>query len=646
VSRGVRVALLVLAFSPALLCGLLVAHYGTEVPIWDDLERATLLQRWIEGTLDWRYVYSPHIEHRMTVPRLITLASAALGDGSMRTELWVIFAIVVATALLVHGLLRQTFPGRAWLVFGLTFVANVLLFSPLQWETFLYPIQTSFVTPPFGLCLALFALNARLGYGAKFGLAFLGAVLATNSFSHGVLVWGVVFAAVALQQRFGTPRARLAFLGAWTLAAAAVLVPHFTVGGYVNTSDFAYVPVGERAPGLQLATLPERLPRALQFFAAILGSPLARTTVLDPRTLAPFAAALLLGAFALCALRALWTFWALRALRAGGAPGSRDATLWDRWLPWLAMGGYAVVASAAPAIGRSALLKWSYGLVPHYLTVSVYLLLADVVLLALLVEDLRARVHGPQAARMLSRAAAFAAGALLAFQALQWGIGVAGMREWQSARLQARTAMIFINHFEPEHIRRVGGDLEDPLKLVNRLDEAGFMVPPLLPDTRLCHFEMDPRPVGEADAFVKAVRVAGRSLVVEGWARLPGARRRADGILFTVPAAGGRRVIEAGELDGMPYVAVPSGDRRLNGVRIAGVEEFAGFRSKIPLEHLDPAAHGEIQVWVVDSEHMRVRPLAQHIALDEASGRLQAAVRGGPGRPPPAASAGCADAGR
>jgi hypothetical protein len=193
----------------------------------------------------------------------------------------------------------------------------------------------------------------------------------------------------------------------------------------------------------------------------------------------------------------------------------------------------------------------------------------------------------------------------------------------------------------------VGGDLEDPLKLVNRLDDVGFMVPPLLPDTRLCHFEIDPAPVGPADAFVRAVRVAGSSLVVEGYARLPDGARRADGVLFTVAGdSGERRVVVSGELDGMPYVAVPAGDHRLNGVRIAGIDEFAGFRTKIPLDRLDPAVAPEVQLWVVDSERMQVRPFEQHLALADASGRLQAEVRPGPGRPAPAASAGCPEAGR
>jgi hypothetical protein len=633
VTRWTRIVLVLLAFSPAVLSAAVVARYAVDVPVWDDLERATLLQKWTDGTLDWRYVYSPHIEHRMAVPRLITLASAALGDASLLTEQWVIFGVVVATALLIWGMLGRTFPQQPLRVAGLTFIANVLLFSPLQWETFLFSIQTSFVVPPFGLVLALWALGSRLSYGAKFALCFVAALLASNSFSHGILVWGVVLAAVALQPRFGTSRARAAFVGAWLLAACAVLVPHFTVDGYVNSSDFSYVAIGERAPGLGLSSLPERLPRALQFFGAILGSPLARTTVLDPRTLAPFGAAILLGIFGLLAARMLWR--------------SREPELWTRALPWLAIGGYAVAAAIAPAIGRSAMLKWSYGLVPHYLTVSVYLLLADVVLVALFVQDAVSRASRPWVRSFLPQTAAVAAGALLAFQALQWGIGIVGSREWQSARLQSLTAMLYINHFEPKHILRVGGDLEDPLLLLNRLHEVGYMRPPLLDDTRLCHFSVDARTLGTGDARLMDARVAGRQLIVTGYARLPESGRRADGVLFTIPSGSGqRRVVASGELSGVPYADVPEMDHRLNGAHLPGLSEFAGFRTKIPLARLGARASFELQAWAVDSAHMRVRPFSQHVVVDSREGRSGAGLGRGPGTPVPTASGACASSGQ
>lgn len=610
-----RALLLLLAFSPAVLSAGIAARYAVEVPIWDDLERATLLQRWNDGTLDWHYVYSPHIEHRMGVPRLITLASASLGDGSLLTEQVIIFGIVVLTALLVHGLLLRTFPARPGAVYGLTFLANVLLFSPLQWETFLFSIQTTFVIPPFGLCLVLLTLRSRRGPALKFALCFLAAVLASNSFSHGVVLWGVVFAIVALQRSFAPARVRSAFLAAWLVASAAVLVPHFTVDGYANTSNFSYVEIGERAPGLQLRSLPSRLPKAAAFASAVLGSPLARTTVLDPRDVVPWTATALLGLFG-AAIFGVLRRW-------------RDRELWDRCLPWLAMGGYAAVTCIAVGIGRSALNKWSYGLVPHYITVSTYLVLADAVLTGVLAGDLLRHTAWPFLRAALPRALAVAAGGLLTFQALQWGIGVAGMHEWKSARLQSRTDMLYLNQFPPKFVRRVGGDLEEASTMVNRLNDVGYLVPPMLKDTSLCHFALADAPLDPAEARLASVRLTQSEVLVSGWAWISAAGRRADGVLLSVRDADGRpRVVALVELNEVPYTAVPESDYRFGGVHLPGLETFAGFRGKVPLARLNGAS--EIRAWAVDSERMRVHPFAQQVVLHANEAGRSAELRPAP----------------
>ncbi|MBW2372922.1 MAG: hypothetical protein JRF70_10320, partial [Deltaproteobacteria bacterium] len=377
--------------------------------------------------------------------------------------------------------------------------------------------------------------------------------------------------------------------------------------------------------------LPSRLPRALAFYGAIQGSPLARTTVLDPRDVTPYTAGVLVGIFGLAVGVALRR--------------RRDARLWDRWLPWLAMGGYAVVTCAAVGIGRSALNKWSYGLVPHYLTVSTYLLLADVVLVGLVVEDLLKRTRRPLLRAALPRVLALGAGALLAFQSLQWGIGVAGMREWKSARLQSRTAMLYLNHFEPQYLRRVSEELKDATKLVNRLNDVGYFVPPLLPDTRLCHFGIDESPLAEADAKLTRIKRAGAALIVEGYARLPEARRRADGVLLTVRDEAGRLVVaEHVELRGVPYAAIPESDHRFSGAHIPGVETFAGFRGKIPFARLADRDPLRIQAWAVDSQRMVVRPFAQHVVLSAGPRGRRAELRNGPGPAVEGGGPGCGSA--
>lgn len=599
-----RLLVALVAFSPLLASGLLVAAHAVDVPVWDDLERATLLDSWEKGALDWAYLYSPQIESRIAVPRLITLINAKWFGGTLVLEQVVIFALVALTALAVHALLRRSFAGRPAALWGLTFLANLLLLSPVHWETFLWAMQTGFVVPPLALVLSLRVLDARWHPGAKLAACALLCLAATWSHFHGVALWGVLFAYALLMRRFASPRTRALFLGVWVLISLAVLVPHFTVDGFRDLSDRGGVRVGERAPGQGRATLPDRLPQAALFGAAMLGSPLARTADTAPERVAPFAGLALGAVFVLLALYALAHF--------------REPELWDRWLPWLALGGFAATACLVAAVRHSAFNGWQSALIPHYLGVSTYLVLATIVLAALLVEDLARR--RPAWGDALAPLPALALGALVGFHLLQWPLGVEGMREWKSARLQARTSILFLDHFEPHYWRRIHGVPEVGRRLLHRLDAAGFLHPPLLEEPTLDAFERG-APLSKDVAVVKNVVTKGRWLELHGHAWLPDAGRRADGVLL----ASGDRVLAVAEGKGAPRLVVAEADHIFNFVRIPGLAELSPWHAKLAADAMPglvPGGSAVFDLYAVDAERMRVHPLATRIrvALDPGGG--------------------------
>ena len=587
-----RRAALALAFFPALVCAALVHAYAVDIPIWDDLERAKLLSSYAEGDLDLSYIYSPHIEHRIVMTRLITLLGAALGHRGVLFDLGAIFAIVFATAVAVHALLRRTFPERPGLVVGLTLGANLLLFSPLQWETFLWAIQTSFVLPQLCLVVALLVLTSQLATPVRFAGAFLCALVASHSYSHGLLLWGAVPAFELLRARGEPGHRRTRFVGAWLVATVVVLVPYFTIGGFRNLSDHGYVEVGEPPPGLDLGGLPARVRKAATFFVYELGSPLARTGRTPSDETAPWWAGLQLALLAAVVL-----LWLARW---------RNQELRDRALPWLTLGGFAVVACTAPAISRTALNKAAFGLVPHYVTVSLWLPLALGVLISLFVSEERRR-------KRLAPYAAFAAGLVLFVLLLQWPVGVTGMRAWKTGRLQARAALLFLPHFEPEYVRRLDGDLETLRRLAGQLDRAGYLHPSMLPDTRLSHFAESERPAD--GARIERARLGDR-LVASGFAWLHEHNRPADAVLVTVNDPNGERVVvDVAEVRGFPPVSIPEADHIFNEVKIPTVADFSRWRSRIPLEALPDRERLDVELWALDAEDLSVQPLAQRLVV-------------------------------
>lgn len=131
----------------ALLVRLLyVQFFSTPMPFWDqwDGEGATVLQPWLNGTLQWSTLLTPHNEHRILPTRLVALLSYLFTGQWNNVYEARISAVVFCfiPAMLVWYALRDTgaVVGRRLLV------AFALLMSilPFSWQNFLVGFQSQF----------------------------------------------------------------------------------------------------------------------------------------------------------------------------------------------------------------------------------------------------------------------------------------------------------------------------------------------------------------------------------------------------------------------------------------------------------------------------------------------------------------------
>ena len=362
-----RVALLLLAFTPALAGALLVAENAVDVPVAEDWARATLLEPGL-AVAEFTFV--------APLPRLAARANARWFGGDLTLAMGLGFGWVLMAALCVHGLLRRTFPDDPGALYSTTFVSNLLLFSPIQWESFLWAARAWSFFPFAALCAGLLVL------GSRWPSLWTGAVLSLLA------------------------------------AATAATVPLSTL----------VVASGERF--------------GLAFHLGLIGSPFARTTLVPVQQLAPVLGALVVA------------FIAVGALACGAC--WRDPKLRGRAVPWLVLGGFSLGACALTArvvgVAEGALLS-------RHATPSLYLCVAAVPLLGLGLAGLRRRVPPSRAAfrSALEWAPPFATGILVVATGLGWLAGLWAMQEWKSARLQARTSLVFLERFEPVHRVRLGG---------------------------------------------------------------------------------------------------------------------------------------------------------------------------------------------
>jgi hypothetical protein len=343
----------------------------------------------------------------------------------------------------------------------------------------------------------------------------------------------------------------------------------------------------------------------------MLGSPFARIGLVAPLDVAPFTGAAVALFFAVPAL--LW----LRRFR--------DAKGWNRGLPWVLLGGYGLALCLLASIGRSRLTMEGYGLLPHYVSVATYPLLAALPLAVLALRETEWRSAAP-----------FAAGLLGAAIGVGWLVGTDGMAEWKSARLQARTALHFHALFPPQKIMRLDGSRDVLYRFAPVLDREGQLRPPLAKQPTLGAFLVEREPLDAEDAALTRVRASRDEVLVTGHAWLAGPGRRADGVAFAVERDGAWRVIALGEMRGQPVLHLEPRDHIMNELELPGRADFAHFKARwLAASALPELPRAVVVPFAIDAERMRAHPLAQRLWIERSAGgtplelRLLEAEEGG-----------------
>ena len=205
--RWASVALHLLALVPALLLLRAIDLYAVDVPFMDDWQFVPLIEQVRGGEIPWRELAAPHDEHRLLIPRILIIASSILSHGNYRAQCFITFGVVLALSLALLFLLRRSL-GTGRLTPVVWLLVNLVLFSPIQWHNWLWPMQFCYFLPftLLGLCLAAF--YSDLSAGARFALCQLCAWAASFSFIHGLLIWPVMLPALLRDARWSSPRAR------------------------------------------------------------------------------------------------------------------------------------------------------------------------------------------------------------------------------------------------------------------------------------------------------------------------------------------------------------------------------------------------------------------------------------------------------
>jgi hypothetical protein len=225
---------------PALLLLADIRDFAVNVPFMDDWQFVPLLEKARSGTLTFQDLWAPHDEHRLLLPRIIIIASMFATGGDYRVQSYITFAVVaIISACLLWLMIRLNENRNS--VLGTWALANIALFSPIQFHNWLWPMQFAYFLPYTFLALCFCALYARVPALPKFVLAAVFALAGNYSFVQGNLIWPAALPVILFAPDILRKGVRRNFAIAWVIVGVVALTLYFW--GLEHNSawpDYAY----------------------------------------------------------------------------------------------------------------------------------------------------------------------------------------------------------------------------------------------------------------------------------------------------------------------------------------------------------------------------------------------------------------------
>ncbi len=524
----------------------LILRYGVDVPYWDQWDVAPFFEKLARGSLTAADLFAQQNEYRQFFPNLLFVALGRLTNWNVRVEMFACLLLACVAALGVRSLAARTSHGAPG--GGLLFLlSSLLVFSPLQYENWLFGVQIVYFVP--GACLTaglVAAYSERMGTRACVAVCACLAAVATFSSANGVVCWLVLPPAILAARRAARGAAARRWLPLWGACLALCLAVYL----------YGYSTPGAHPAPTEAAARPAD---AVVYLLALLGGPLA----LGPR---PLVVAVSVGA---CALAA-YAFACAYLLRH-----RHDAALVRRAGAWAALGAYTLVTAAMVTAGRLG-FGVAQSLSSRYTTFTLYLLVALVYLLPCVAVH-AARRGGRLAGRelLLKRLGAAVATLLVLAHVVAFVLVVRhGAEPTRRARLRAKACLLFVE-VAPNERCLAEGLYPDVLSLRERaaaLDRLGYLRPTLF-ERRVKMHELAAEGGGrcsESYGFFDVTETGGSEYGVGGRARVP--RRGGEPADAVVLAFG------SNEEDQTAFALVEAGDDWAEIFTLAALPAVSGGR--------------------------------------------------------------------
>lgn len=521
---------LLLAVSPGILLAVLILKYAVNIIYWDQWDVAlTIHQYFINFNISFQALISQHNESRLLFPRLIFIGLAYLTHWDVRYEMLVTFLLACLISFNVYRLNRLTLGGGRLQAIAIFFLANLLIFAPIQYENWLWGIQIVVFAPTACITSAIVIGYSKLNVRVKFLIGIILSTISTFSYANGILCWVIIFPALVLVTWKDLVKEK------WLLLA-------WLTGFFSNLFLYFYdYHKPEGSPSILLVILqPERL---VKFFFGFLGSPLVWGLIKIDWSLSSLLTKSFVMGLVLVSIF-VGTFIYLINHR-------KDSGLITRMIGWLMIGAYPIVSSLIAGVGRSGDSPEA-GLALRYTTFSVALPIALLHLVAITFNDANAKGYlANNQKRIVRFFSLILLGIFIYLHIITSEFAITRMNLWSLDILQGKACVAFINVVtETKCIKEkvYPNDTFKVKEMANKLSEIGFISVKLINNSNIGEIvgnlkltEKDYK-YGWFDSFTKEID---REFIAAGWAILPDKKTPSDAVVLTYENTQGEDIIFA-----------------------------------------------------------------------------------------------------
>jgi hypothetical protein len=553
---------------PAAVLAVLIARYGVDVPFWDQFFPVGLSASAHRGQFNIHNLWLQRNESRSFFPYLLFILIDFLAQGNVKYEM---FAMLVVAALVLWNVYRLAGMTMApgWGRSVAIVLSSLLIFSPVQWQNWLWGIQLICFMPIACLTSAIVVCYSKLEAWIKLCVSAALATVATYSFANGMICWVVLLGVVLAQ--FRTALGRVMASLAWAAFAGASLSAYFYRYRWLpNTSG--------------LRDLPGFAVKAVRCFLAFLGAPLGLGKGLGDLNLAIRVGLLVL---------ILMCLTALQLVRR-----RREQGIWSNSAPWLTLAAYSLCSATLTTIGRGRDTQ-IFLLDSRYTTFSLYAIVALIFLLPI--------AYAKSGSRQLGTLLGLALTALfLVLHTRNFWYAVIEMRELRVERLQAKACLAFTNVITSScQTERLDPDPIELKQVAWAIAQVGFAHPALASSPDPLSLSVSPDMPSRYGAFESLTKIKSGWYRAYGYAILPERSEPADGVLLSYRLDGHRTLFAiADRTDDRSDIASSLGRREYKN---------SGWEQWIKV----PAGADLIEAWAYDALTGQLFPLAGPRRVDQ-----------------------------